>query len=208
MRVLITAGPTREYIDSVRFITNASSGMMGCAVATAAARAAHDVTLLLGAVASALESPPDVEIVRFTTVDDLERALDERFDNCDALVMAAAVGDFRPSRTYPNKLSRSAGPITLELVPTEDLLAGVGARKRDDQKIISFAVEDAPPGQIQAKVREKLNRKCADYVVVNTPAAMSAEESLACILSADGEVLPCTTRPKTQLAEEIVKLLD
>jgi len=206
----VTAGPTREYIDTVRFITNASSGRMGAAVAEAAADAGHEVTLLAGpAACPELESPlpTSVEVVAFTTVDDLRKALDERFASCDALVMAAAVGDFRAAKAFAAKLHRAGGPVTLRLIPTEDILAGLGWRKRPDQTIIAFAVEDGPAEQAEAKAREKMARKNADYVVVNTPAAMAAEESSACIISCQGVVLPWAKRAKCRLAAEIVKLL-
>jgi len=204
MRVLVTAGPTREYIDSVRFITNASSGQMGCAVARSAAQRGHEVTLLLG---EGISSPGECEVVRFVTVDDLGRELSSRFERCDALVMAAAVGDFRAERKSEKKLSRNSGPVTLTLVPVEDLLADLGRRKREDQKIVAFAVEDASEDQTEAGGRGKLIRKNADYIVVNTPRAIAAESSRACILSPAGVVLPWAHRRKVQLAEEIVDLL-
>ena len=210
MRILITAGPTREYIDSVRFLSNASSGRMGCAVASAAASAGHDVTLLLGVGASAClpaELAARIETVRFTSVADLKSELLGRFGDCDALIMSAAVGDFRPEKTFASKLSRSAGPITLTLVPTEDLLAGASVGKRPGQRIIAFAVEDGQREQIEAKARDEMQRKGADFVVVNTPAAMAAEQSAACILSPDGIVVPWATRPKSELAQLIVALL-
>ena len=211
MRVLITAGPTREYIDPVRFITNASSGRMGCAVAAAAGDAGHEVTLLLGAVVGApdeLGIPGAVTVVRFATAGDLKRNLEDRFDACDALIMAAAVGDFRPEEPSAQKLPRSGGPITLKLIPTEDIVATVAQRKRSDQIVITFAVEDPPPERAEAKAREEMASKNADYVVVNTPAAIGTPESLACILSGQALVLPWSTRPKHHLAAEIVKLLE
>ena len=210
MRIVVTAGPTREYIDTVRFITNASSGQMGCAVAAAAARAGHDVTLLLGAGVSAgtaLDECDRVVIVPFTTVDELRSELTECFAGCDALIMAAAVGDFRPEQTFGHKLPRSGRAITLKLIPTEDILADLARHKRQEQIVVAFAVEDAPGDQIEAKARREMQQKGADYVVVNTPEAMAAEESYACILSPDGFILPWDTRPKHQLAEKIVELL-
>jgi phosphopantothenoylcysteine decarboxylase/phosphopantothenate--cysteine ligase len=210
MRIIVTAGPTREHIDSVRFITNASSGQMGCAVAAAAARAGHDVTLLLGEGAGVRISREDlakITIVPFVSVQDLKSALERRFDDCDALVMAAAVGDFRPEKPLPFKLRRRSGPITIKLYPTEDILAGLGQRKREGQIIVAFAVEDAPADQIETKAREEMIDKNADYVVVNTPAAMAADHSHACILSRESVVLPWADRPKQALAAEIVALL-
>jgi len=206
MKVLVTAGATCEYLDPVRFLTNASSGRMGCAVAAAAASAAHDVTLLHGRLA--VPTPPGARATPFVTVADLQRELDARFDACDALVMAAAVGDFRPEKTLPTKIHRAAGPITLRLYPTDDLLAGLRPRKRAGQVVVAFAVEDGEPHQAEAKARREMSAKGADFVVVNTPEAMAAEASLACILSPEAVVLPWARRPKEQLAAEIVRLLD
>jgi len=211
MRVIVTAGPTREYIDTVRFITNGSSGQMGCQVALAALAAGHQVTLLLGEGASdaarAMLAGADIQVVPFVSVSDLRQGLEERFAQCDALIMAAAVGDFRPEKILPAKLRRRSGPITLRLFPTEDILAGVAAKKKGGQVVIAFAVEDAPPGQIEAKARAEMVDKNADYVVVNTPAAMGAQRSRACILSRDAFVLEWSDRPKETLARKIVKLL-
>lgn len=210
MRIIVTAGPTREYIDAVRFISNASSGRMGCAAATAALEEGHDVTLLAGAIcdgllASAKQSGS--KVVPFVSVTDLAEALELHFPDCDALVMAAAVGDFRTETGFPGKLSRGDGPVTLRLFPTEDLLAGLRSRKRSDQVVVAFAVEDGLRAEIEQKARAKLIAKNADYVVVNTTAAIAAKKSFACILSAAGVVLPWAERPKEQLARKIVKLL-
>ena len=211
MRIIVTAGPTREYVDTVRFISNASSGRMGCAVARAAVECGHDTTLLLGpGVAAGLieDLRARCEIVPFASVDDLKRELTAMFPDCDALVMAAAVGDFRPDRILPTKLHRSAGPVTLRLFPTEDVVASVAASKREGQTVVTFAVEDGPPDQIEAKARGEMADKSADFVVVNTPAAMAAEESDACILARCGEGLAWGKRTKETLAGQIVRMLD
>ena len=231
MKIIITTGPTREYIDSVRFITTASSGKMGCALAAEAVAAGHDVTLITGP--TAIDPPAGCEVIEFVTVKELAQALDDRFDDCDALIMAAAVGDFTVGRvgqseakshlqsqkkvglrfasshpTDAGKISRSAGAIQITLTPTEDILAGLGRRKRRDQIIIAFAVEDAPAEQAEAKARNEMKRKNADYVVLNTPAAMGAETSEACILSPGGTALPWARRAKTDLARQIIALLE
>ena len=207
MRVIVTAGPTRQYIDTVRFITNASSGRMGCAVAEAAGEAGHNVTLLLAKGLVASVTSEKITVVPFITVEDLNRELTARFADCEALVMAAAVGDFRVEEPTKTKLSRSAGPIDLHLVPTEDVVAGVAARKRNDQTVITFAVEDGALDEMEAKARVETAAKNADYVVLNRPAAIGCEESLACILSPAGVALPWAMRPKRQLAREILNLL-
>ena len=206
MHILITAGPTREPIDEVRFITNASSGRMGYAVACAAAQAGHDVLLLSGP--ADLPAPPGCAVESFLSVADLKTALERHFEACGALVMAAAVGDFRPERPEGGKLRRGRGPILLRLVPTEDVVAGVAAGKRPDQVIVVFAVEDGRDKHIQARARDKLLAKNADYIVANTPGAMAAAKSRACILSADGLVLPWALRTKEKLAAEIIRLIE
>ena len=201
MRVIVTAGPTREYIDSVRFISNASSGKMGYACAAAAVAAGCEVTLLTGPVC--LAPPAGCEVVRFESVGELQQALDERFDACDGLIMAAAVGDFTVE-PRAGKIPRAAGPVDITLTPTPDVLAGLGGRRRADQVLVAFAVET---GRREEKAQAELAAKNCDYVVVNTPAAMGADESEACILSPGGVILPWSRRTKSALADEIVKLL-
>lgn len=211
MNILITTGPTREYIDSVRFLSNASSGRMGCAVAAAARKAGDSVTLLHGPIdESALGNLADdagCRRVGFMSFADLQRFIAEHFPACDALVMAAAVGDFTISKPLSKKLRRADGPITLTLTPTPDVLAGIATNKRANQKIVAFAVEDPPLQAAEEKARAELKSKGADFVVVNTPEAMGAPHSQACILSAEAILLPWAQRPKQELAEEIVRLL-
>jgi phosphopantothenoylcysteine decarboxylase / phosphopantothenate---cysteine ligase len=210
MKIIVTAGPTREYIDTVRFISNASSGLMGCEVAVAAA-SQHDVTLLIGAggpptaMAGRLDA---IEIVSFTSVDDLKEKLTERFAACDALVMSAAVGDFRLAEPVAGKIPRSGGAVTLRLEPTEDILAGLCASKRTDQTVVAFAVEDGLRERIEVKALGEMVTKGADCVVVNTPEAMGSDDSEACILSGEGTILPWLTRLKGVLAREIVEFIE
>lgn len=206
MRILVTAGPTREYVDPVRFITNASSGRMGYAVAAAGARAGHEVTLLTGP--TGLAAPAGVRVEAFTTVEELKAGLAGRFGACDALVMAAAVGDFRVERVADKKISRKGGPIDVRLIPTEDVLAGVAAKRHAGQRIVAFAVETGTREEMEAKARGEMKAKGADFVVLNTPEAMGQERSEACILSPDGVALAWGLRAKDALAAEIVRLLE
>ncbi|MCD6364611.1 MAG: phosphopantothenoylcysteine decarboxylase [Planctomycetes bacterium] len=211
MRIIVTAGPTREYIDTVRFISNASSGRMGLAVADAAARAGHDVTILAGpgvALSAGAEAAKRRTTAGFVNVADLKGLLETHFDACDALVMAAAVGDFRAAEVFATKLRRSEGPTTIKLTPTQDVLARVAARKRPDQTVVAFAVEGGDRSEMETAALAKLSAKNADYIVVNPPAAMGAAQSSACILAAEGVVLPWADRPKETLAREIVSILE
>ena len=202
MHILITAGPTREHIDTVRFITNASSGKMGYACARAARAAGHKVTLITGPVA--LPAPEGCRVVRITTVEELTQALGREFPRCDALIMSAAVGDFTVRPRRRSKIPRAGGPVRITLVPTPDVLAGVSRQKRPGQTIISFAVEDR--GNV-AKARREMAGKRADFTVLNTPAAMAADRSLACVLSPTGLAIPWARRDKTALARAIIALL-
>ncbi|GAF85369.1 unnamed protein product, partial [marine sediment metagenome] len=208
MRILITAGPTREYIDPIRYISNASSGRMGFAVAQAAVNAGHDVTLISGPVS--LLTPPGVTRASFVTVDELQSAVDEHFDSCDVLIMAAAVGDFTVANPLPQKLSRKNGPITLKLKPTSDILAAVAAGKTPTQTIVAFAVKDGSREEIETKARAEQISKNADFTVANTIDAMGKDQSLACIIEANREepAVKWAHRPKTELAQKIVELLE
>jgi phosphopantothenoylcysteine decarboxylase/phosphopantothenate--cysteine ligase len=202
MRVIVTAGPTREHIDTVRFITNASSGRMGYACAAAAVAAGHEATLITGPVA--LRPPAGCQVVNIVSIADLKAELDRRFDACDALLMSAAVGDFTVQPRRTSKIPRAAGAVQITLAPTQDILAGLGARKRPGQLLVGFAVEDA--ADEDKGLREMLAKNC-DYYVLNPPAAMGASSSEACILSRDGLVLEWGRRTKAALARKIVELL-
>lgn len=182
-RLLITAGPTREPIDDVRFISNRSSGQMGLALARAAADAGHAVTLLLGPVMLPTALGDDVQIVRFTTTDDLQTLLAEHFPACDTLVMAAAVADYRLASPRTGKAPRSQG-MRLTLEPTPDLVAHVAATKRPDQRVIAFALEEA--AVLEERAVEKMRRKGVDAIVANPLATMDADRVAAMLLTADG----------------------
>lgn len=188
-RLLITAGPTHEPIDSVRFIGNRSSGRMGIALAAAAAEVGWEVTLLLGPVSAAVPTHDQIRVERFRTCDDLQQLLDTHADRADILIMAAAVADYRPK---PNpamsggKFRRTGGPITLELESTPDLLAGVSATRRADQLFVGFALE--PRADLLASAESKLRRKKIDLVVANPLETMDSPTVEALVLAADGSV--------------------
>jgi phosphopantothenoylcysteine decarboxylase/phosphopantothenate--cysteine ligase len=163
LRVLVTAGGTREPIDSVRFIGNRSSGRMGLALAEEAARRGANVTLVAANVT--IPAPPGVQTVTVETTAELGAAVRDRFASADVLVMAAAPADFRPAEVEAGKLTREGGGLTVELEPTEDIVAGVADGRRADQTVIGFAAEHGE-GAV-AYGRDKLTRKGLDAVVVN-----------------------------------------
>lgn len=183
MRVLITAGPTREPIDEVRFISNRSSGRLGIALAEHAADAGHAVTLLLGPVMIASAARERLAIHRFTTTAELEALLREHFRGCDALVMAAAVADFRPRRVTAGK-TRRAENLRIELEPTPDLVGAIAPTKRADQRVIAFALEE--PEQLERRARSKMQHKRVDAIIANPLATMDGELINPVWLARDG----------------------
>jgi phosphopantothenoylcysteine decarboxylase/phosphopantothenate--cysteine ligase len=183
-RVLITAGPTHEPIDAVRYLANRSSGAMGLALAAAARDAGHAVTLLLGPTP---RTPPvDVSVERYESSADLRDLLDAHFPRCDLLIMAAAVADYRPAARREGKLERSGERLVLELEPTEDLVARCAAGKRADQRIIGFALEE--PARLADRAQAKLRRKGLDAIVANPLRTMGAADVEATVYTADGGV--------------------
>jgi phosphopantothenoylcysteine decarboxylase/phosphopantothenate--cysteine ligase len=164
LRVLVTAGGTREPIDSVRFLGNSSSGRMGLALARAARARGAEVTLVAANVA--LEGPDGVACRKVVTAAELKSACEEEFPRCDVLLMAAAVADFTPAAPQPGKIKK-ADRARLELVlePTADVLAGLAARRRDGQTLVGFAAEHGEGGIESARL--KLAAKNLDAVVVN-----------------------------------------
>ena len=196
MRLLITAGPTREPIDAVRFISNRSSGRLGVALAQAAVQAGHEVTLLLGPVCV---EPPAVRVERFESTADLQALLERCFPPCDALVMAAAVGDYRLAQSSQGKLARQeAGTLTLELTPTPDLVAGLAQCRRPEQRIVAFALES--PEVLEARAAAKLRRKGVDAIVANPLQTMEADAIDPRWITASGQTVRPGLMPKTQFA--------
>ena len=139
VRVLVTAGGTREPIDPVRYIGNRSSGRMGLSLAAAAARRGADVTVIAANVS--LPAPAGVRVVAVQTAAELLDACEARFDAADVLLMAAAVADFRPRAQAAAKIKKNAGPPALELEPTTDVLGTLSARRRPGQVLVGFAAE-------------------------------------------------------------------
>jgi phosphopantothenoylcysteine decarboxylase / phosphopantothenate---cysteine ligase len=204
LQVLVTAGGTREPIDSVRFVGNRSSGRMGLALAEEAARRGADVTL----VAANVTIPPQagVEEVTVETTAELEAAVRERFPAADVLIMAAAPADFRPSNPAEAKIGRDEHDLlTLEFEPTEDIVAGVAARRRAGQTLVGFAAEHGE-GAVE-RGREKLSRKGLDAIVVNdisrADIGFDSDENEVTIVLADGE-REVGRRPKAEVAAAIL----
>ena len=203
--IVVTAGPTREYVDPVRFLSNESSGRMGFALAAEAAKAGHRVTLIAGPVG--LPTPPGVERVDVVSAREMLAALRRAFREADALFMAAAVADFRPRRRLAGKWKKKEDgerEAVLELVQNPDLLATV-AKRKGRRTVIGFALET---GDGVRRAMDKLRRKNADYVVLNDPSVLNAGRSSVTVLGPEGEQLTVQDRPKDEVARALLGLLD
>jgi len=206
LRVLVSAGGTREPLDPVRFITNRSSGKQGHAVAVAAARRGASVTLV---TASPLALPPDVGTavtrVDVETAADMEEAVGAAAEVADVIVMAAAVADFRPKRSAGTKLSKEDGIPELVLEPTPDILSGLAARRRPGQLLVGFAAET---GDAVERGRRKLARKGVDLLVVNDVSAPGAgfdhDTNAVVVLDAAGNAAEVPLTSKDAVANAVL----
>ena len=195
MRVLITAGPTWEPIDPVRYIGNRSSGQMGRSLAEAATRAGHAVTLVVGPGTVAM--PADVPRVDVGTAGEMLDVVTAEWPGHNLLIMAAAVADYRPKVVRADKLERG-GTLTLELEPTADILAAAGAAKRADQRTVGFSLVD--PRDVARSV-EKLRRKRADLIASNPLSTMGDGGVEAVLLWPNGRTEELAYRTKAAFAD-------
>jgi phosphopantothenoylcysteine decarboxylase/phosphopantothenate--cysteine ligase len=200
--VLVTAGPTCEDIDPVRFLTNRSSGKMGYAVAAAAAQRGAKVVLVSGP--TALATPVGVERADVRSADDMLRAVQARFAECSMAIFAAAVADYRAAEKSGQKIKRSKEPLTLRLQPNPDILATV-AQEKGARLVAGFAAETE---NVAENAREKLAQKNADLVVANDVSAEGAgfdsETNIVTLFSRDGRDLPLARMSKSEVAHRIL----
>ncbi len=199
--VLITSGPTHEPIDPVRFLGNRSTGKMGAALAAEALGRGAAVTVVLGPGASV---PPGVEVVPVETAEEMRDAVLARFEEADAVVMAAAVADFRPKAIADSKLKKDSGVPELILEPTPDILRELGERRKD-QVLVGFAAETE---DLEQAGRTKLGSKRLDLVVVNLVGrdgtGFGSDTDEAMLLSADGDDVPLSGWTKRELAGAVI----
>jgi phosphopantothenoylcysteine decarboxylase/phosphopantothenate--cysteine ligase len=209
MRFLITAGGTREYIDPVRFISNASSGRMGYALARAAVKAGHEVTLITAP--TALKPPAGAQVICVESAAEMFEAVKEQFPRCDCLIMAAAVSDYTPARPSKTKLKKQANTLTLELKPTQDILQWAGkhksgprATRHGPRLLVGFALEDR---DLRANAERKLREKNLDMIVANALGAISAERTTVHIKRQGMEWIHLAEAAKATIAGKIISLL-
>jgi len=201
MRILVTAGPTREFLDPVRFLSNASSGLTGFLAAQAAQARGHRVVLVAGP--TTCPAPEGVKLVPVVSARDMHRAVLKAFPETDAVVMTAAVSDYRPVRTSRHKLKKTGAGQMLELAPNPDILADLGRRKKH-QILIGFALEDR---RAESNAIDKFRRKNLDAVILNSPAALGRRTNRVRVYTRDGwQQWPAMS--KQRLGEKIIRLAE
>jgi len=202
MRILITAGPTREYFDKVRYLTNASTGQMGYALATAAREHGHEVILISGPVH--LPPPAGCELIRVESTNDMREAAVREFSRCDGVIATAAVCDYTPRQRVDGKIAKTGGPLILELVETPDILAELGCTKAH-RWAVGFALE-AASGYEHALV--KMREKNCDAIVLNGPSAIGSPDNEINLLDKTGNIALHFAGSKRKVAEAIMGWID
>ncbi len=204
-RVVVTAGPTREHLDPVRVITNPSSGRMGYALAEAARERGADVVLVTGP--TELAPPAGLALTRVETTEEMQHALESLVPNADALIMSAAPADYRPKSPADTKRSRSAGPLTVELEATPDILGSL--KRRKGMVVVGFALET---GNGLANARAKMQNKALDFVILNDAtepgAGFEVTTNRVTILGRNGTQVDLPLLPKRDVAERILDVVE
>jgi phosphopantothenoylcysteine decarboxylase/phosphopantothenate--cysteine ligase len=202
-RILITSGPTRQYLDPVRYLTNSSSGKMGRALAEAALALGHDVVIVTGPVE--LDYPSQARVHHVLTTDEMLFTCQREFPQCDGLIGAAAPCDYKPISVAEHKLSKTGESLKLELWETPDVVATLGATKRSDQWTVGFALETEDP---HFRAITKLERKSCDLIVLNGPDAMTSSQNSIELLNPQGEAILKSQGSKLEVAEQIMAVIE
>jgi phosphopantothenoylcysteine decarboxylase/phosphopantothenate--cysteine ligase len=203
VRFVVTAGPTREAIDPVRFISNRSSGKMGYAIAAAALAAGHEVTLISGP--ASIAPPSGVKFISITTGDQLHTAVHRAVRGCDVLVMCAAVSDYKPAVAAARKMKKRKTPFALKLIPTRDILASLPKENRR-YLIVGFAAETH---NLKINAQKKLRAKSCDMIVANdvsrSDSGMESDQNEVEIFTRDGKSEKISRASKKIIARKLVK---
>ena len=194
-RILITSGPTRQYLDPVRYLTNASSGRMGRALVEAALALGHEVVVVTGPVE--IDYPSAARVVPVISTEEMLAAAAHIFESCDGLIGAAAPCDYRPVRVEDHKIAKTGRPVDLHLVETEDVVATLGQRK-GNRWVVGFALETEDH---RLRALAKLERKHCDLVVSNGAEAISSRDNRVEVLAPDGTVLAALDGSKESVAK-------
>ncbi len=208
VRCLVTAGPTREYLDPFRFLSNPSSGKMGFALAEAAAALGWTVDCVAGSGTVPEPDNPDIIVYPVETSEEMYHQVDALYDASDVLIMAAAVSDFRPVRKSPKKLKKAETSLTLELEPTIDILATMTERRRRDQIVMGFAAETH---DLAAYARRKLAEKRCDFIAANQigqpGSGFGSEENTITLFDRDGDERHLGPDTKAALARRLIEIV-
>lgn len=202
-RILITSGPTRQYLDPVRYLTNASSGLMGRSLAVAALEGGHDVVIVSGPVE--VTYPVECEVIPVISTEEMLEACQGVFPQCDGLIGAAAPCDYRPQVVSPGKINKTGDPLVLHLIETPDVVATLGAGKKPGQWLVGFALETEDQ---RFRALTKLEKKSCDLMVLNGPEAMHAAENQVEIIDRQGTVIETLAGPKERVARGILNVID
>ena len=202
-RLLITSGPTREYLDPVRYLSNGSSGQMGRALAITALENGYDVTIVSGPVS--VSYPEAAKVIDVMSTREMFDAVIKAWPDCVGLIAAAAPSDFRPAKFSESKIKKSAntGNVSIELIENPDILAEAGRLKSDSQWTIGFALET--DNGIENAIG-KLKRKNCDFIILNDPTAIDSGENRVSIIDSAGEVVEKFAGSKQAVAEKILAL--
>ncbi len=201
-RILISSGPTRQYLDPVRYLTNASSGRMGRALALAALERGHEVVIVSGPVD--VEYPSDAEVVWVVSTEEMLDACCEVFPGCDGMIGAAAPCDYRPVRVQTQKIAKTGEPLELHLIETPDVVATLGTNKNRKQWLVGFALETDDP-RFRALV--KLEKKSCDLMVLNGLQAMHSLDNEVEIIDRGGRVVQAFGGSKEDVARGILRIV-
>ena len=199
--ILITSGPTRQYLDPVRYLGNASSGRMGAAPAAAAIEAGHRVTIVSGPVH--VDYPVEADVVSVVSTEEMLAACQKVFPACDGLIAAAAPCDYRPADVATHKIRKTGEPLRLELVETPDIVATLAAEK-GARWMVAFALESE---DARTRALQKLKRKSCDLIVVDSPEAVNAADTNVEILGCDGQVLGSFSGGKNDVARNVFHVI-
>jgi len=201
-RILITSGPTRQYLDPVRYLTNASSGRMGSALATAALEAGHQVVLVSGPVQ--ITYPEDIELHSVISTEEMLQKCNQLFSACDGLIGVAAPCDYRPEKIASQKIAKTGDPLQMKLLETEDIVADLG-KKKEHRWVVGFALETEDP-RLRALV--KLEKKSCDLMVLNGIEAMHAEDNHVEIIEPSGTSIAAFGGQKQAVACDIFRIIE
>ncbi len=201
-RILITSGPTRQYLDPVRYLTNGSSGRMGASLAQAAIDLGHEVEIVSGPVT--VDYPAAAKVTPIISTEELLEACLKLFPDCDGLIAAAAPCDYRPRVVETHKIAKTGAPLTLELIETQDVAATLGAQKHSGQWTVGFALETDDQ---RFRAITKLEKKNCDLIVLNGPQAMDSLDNEVEIINREGATVGQFHGSKEDVAKGILNVV-